>query len=300
MTQFKVADRLTLRQGELQRYLNEVSSIMMVTPDEEYKIAVKASKGDLDAIDELVKINLRFVISVAKMYSNSRSNSLGDLINEGNHGLIEAAHTFNPSTGFKFISYAVWHIRKRIMLYLTNHSRSIRLPQNQVNFLNKSKEIESDLAHQLDRDPTREEIIEAYAKYFKDARGTDLSYGSLKIAMESDQIPASLDPIVDSSSEHVGAITYINGDDLGSDYIVSNELSSQTLMRFISKLNERDRDILIRRSGINGMEPHSYSEIASDYECTGETIRLRYKSIIKMLRQMFIRSGIKLSDLINE
>ena len=300
MRQFKVTDKLTIREGGIQKYLNEVSAIKMVTPDEEYNIALKASQGDSEALDILVKVNLRFVISVAKMYSNGRNHMLEDLINEGNHGLVEAAHTFDPSTGFKFISYAVWHIRKRMLIFLTNYSRQVRIPQNQVNFLNKAKEIESDLAHQLDREPTQEEVIEAYTEYFKDARGLDLNSKSLKIAMESDQKIAVLDPIVSSEDTNIGPISYINGDDDGSDHIISNELSRKTLMKFISKLDDKDKNILILRSGINGNEPYSYSDIASIYGCTSETIRLRYSKIIKMLRRMFMRSGIKLSDLINE
>jgi RNA polymerase primary sigma factor len=138
MRQFKVTQRITGRESNaFKAYLKEISQIdIFETPEKEAECAYRAFEGDEDAINELVNRNLRFVVSVAKNYYTNSNVTLEDLVNEGNIGLLSAAKKFNPSSGNKFISYAVWHIRKHIMEYLTNSSRTIRIPANKVNALN--------------------------------------------------------------------------------------------------------------------------------------------------------------------
>ena len=136
MKEFVISKRITQRDNELiNTYFRDVVKYSIFTPEEEYKCALKSSKGDKKAMDELVKRNLRFVITVAKEYQIN-DVALSDLINEGNIGLIEAAKRYNPDKGFKFISYAIWWIRKYIFEYLTNVSRNVRIPANRVNSLN--------------------------------------------------------------------------------------------------------------------------------------------------------------------
>lgn len=300
MRQFKVTDRLTQRSVGLQRYLNEVSSIKMITPDEEAKIAERAAKGDELAIQELVKVNLRFVVSVAKSYSGGKTSTLEDLINEGNLGLLEAAKDFDPSTGFKFISYAVWHVRKNMLKYLTNNGRSIRLPQNQVNFLTKSAEITSNLSHELDRDPTQDEIIDAYIKYVKENRGVDIKKESLVTAMESSQGTVQLDPLdSESSDENFAPISYIKGNDSSTDHDIINQSARKILFKAIDRLKDIDRKIVIMKIGLHGEAPCSYQEIGNAVGKTGESVRLRYRISIKKLGNYLRAAGISMSDIID-
>lgn len=299
MRQFKVTERFTNRDGGIQRYLNEVSNIKMITPEEEYEISIKASKGDQNAINTLVKVNLRFVISVAKMYASGRQNMLEDLINEGNQGLIEAAHTFDPSTGFKFISYAVWHVRKNMLKFLTDHSRSVKIPQNQVNFLTKSQELESDLSQKLQREPTQDEIINEYIKYFQEVRGLSLKKSYLEVAMRSGQKTSSLDYSKDSDDgSSQSPLDYINGDDIGSDSSAISNSTRKFLIRCIYKLNEMDRQIIMMRHGLIDNKIYSFNDIGINYGKTGETVRQRYKKAMRKLRLMMIKSNTKLTDLI--
>jgi RNA polymerase primary sigma factor len=297
MRQFKVTDRFTNREGGLHRYLNEVSSIKMISPDEEYEIAVKAASGDQSAINTLVKVNLRFVISVAKMYASGRNNMLEDLINEGNQGLIEAAHSYDPSTGFKFISYAVWHVRKNMLKYLTDHSRTVKIPQNQVNFLTKSAELESDLSQKLGRDLTQDEIIEAYIEYFKKNRGTDLKKEYLKVALESGQRASQLDPKRESDDDP-SPIQYIDGSDVKSDSKALEDSTRSFLIRCIKRLNSQDQTIIMMRHGLGGTDPYSFSDIGIEIGKTSEAVRQRYKKAMRKLKLMIIKSGLSVNDLI--
>ena len=129
MREFKIINRITNTTDNISRYFSEINKYEILTPEKEAELAVKSKNGDLKAKELILKSNLRFVVSVAKAYA-SPQNPLEDLISEGNKGLVESIETFDPSTGFKFISYAVWHIRKNIFLYLNNVSRSVRIPSN--------------------------------------------------------------------------------------------------------------------------------------------------------------------------
>ena len=129
MREFKIINRITNTSDNLNRYFNEISKYEILSPEKEAELSHKARQGDEKAKEAVLKSNLRFVVSVAKSYVSAHS-PLEDLISEGNRGLVEAIETFDPTNGFKFISYAVWHIRKNILLYLNNYSRSIRIPTN--------------------------------------------------------------------------------------------------------------------------------------------------------------------------
>src|SRR4249920_2567035 len=158
MRQLKIANRITSRESlALEKYLQDISKIEMMTSDEEASLAARARAGDQEALEKLTKANLRFVVSVAKQYQN-QGLSLSDLINEGNLGLIKAAQRFDETRGFKFISYAVWWIRQSILQALAEQSRIVRLPLNKVGSLNKINRAFSQLEQEFEREPSSEEL----------------------------------------------------------------------------------------------------------------------------------------------
>src|SRR5579862_739765 len=156
----KVSKQFTNRESKsLDKYLQEIGKVELLTPDDEIDLARRIKRGDQKALEKLTKANLRFVVSVAKQYQN-QGLSLGDLINEGNLGLIKAAKRFDRSRGFKFISYAVWWIRQSILQALAEQSRIVRLPLNQVGSLNKLNKTFSRLEQEFEREPSAEELAE--------------------------------------------------------------------------------------------------------------------------------------------
>ena len=160
MRQLKINKQFTNRESKsLDKYLNEISKVDMITPNEEVELAIRIRAGDKVALEKLVNSNLRFVVSVSKQYQN-QGLPLGDLINEGNFGLVKAAQRFDESRGFKFISYAVWWIRQSILQALADQSRLVRLPLNKVGSLSKISVAASQLEQQLERVATTEEIAE--------------------------------------------------------------------------------------------------------------------------------------------
>ena len=160
MRQLKISKQITNRESQsLDKYLQEIGKVDLLTPEEEVILAQKIRDGDQLSLERLTKANLRFVVSVAKQYQN-QGLSLGDLINEGNLGLIKAAQRFDETRGFKFISYAVWWIRQSILQALAEQSRIVRLPLNRVGSLNKISKTFSELEQKFEREPTPEELAE--------------------------------------------------------------------------------------------------------------------------------------------
>src|ERR671918_449441 len=160
MRQLKIATQITNRDSQaVEKYLQEISKIPMITPEEETTLAQRIKMGDQRALDKLVQANLRFVVSVAKQYQD-QGLSLSDLINEGNLGLIKAAQRFDETKGFKFISYAVWWIRQSILQALAEQSRIVRLPLNKVGLTNRIQKAFSQLEQEFEREPSPEELAE--------------------------------------------------------------------------------------------------------------------------------------------
>ena len=160
MRQLKITKSITNRESaSLEKYLQEIGKVELLTPEEEVKLAVRIKQGDHTALEKLTTANLRFVVSVAKQYQNN-SLSLSDLINEGNVGLVKAASKFDETRGFKFISYAVWWIRQSIMQALAEQSRMVRLPLNKVGSLTKINKAFAELEQKFEREPTAEELAE--------------------------------------------------------------------------------------------------------------------------------------------
>src|SRR6187431_3438620 len=161
MRQLKITQSITNRESQsLDKYLSEIAKVDLITAQEEVILTQKIRQGDHAALERLAKANLRFVVSVSKQYQN-QGLTLGDLINEGNMGLIKAAKRFDETRGFKFISYAVWWIRQSILQALADQSRIVRLPLNQVGSLNKINKAYSKLEQQFEREPSAEELAEA-------------------------------------------------------------------------------------------------------------------------------------------
>src|ERR671911_882370 len=158
MRQLKITKSITNRESQsLEKYLQEIGKVELITPEEEVRLARAIKLGDQFALDKLTKANLRFVVSVAKQYQN-QGLSLPDLINEGNLGLIKAARRFDETRGFKFISYAVWWIRQSILQALAEQSRIVRLPLNKVGLTNRIQKAYSQLEQEYERDPSPEEL----------------------------------------------------------------------------------------------------------------------------------------------
>src|SRR6188472_3355363 len=158
MRQLKISKQITNRESQsLDKYLQEIGKVDLITSDVEVELAKRIREGDQIALEKMIKANLRFVVSVAKQYQNN-GLTLGDLINEGNLGLIKAAQRFDETRGFKFISYAVWWIRQSILQAIAEHSRIVRLPLNQVGSLNKLNKAFSKLEQEFEREPSPDEL----------------------------------------------------------------------------------------------------------------------------------------------
>src|SRR5271154_2577413 len=177
MRQLKISKQITNRESQsLDKYLQEIGKVDLLTPDEEVELAKRIKEGDQIALEKLTKANLRFVVSVAKQYQN-QGLSLGDLINEGNLGLIKAAQRFDETRGFKFISYAVWWIRQSILQALAEQSRIVRLPLNKVGLSNKISKAYSQLEQEFEREPSTEELADVLELSSEDIRDAMRSAG---------------------------------------------------------------------------------------------------------------------------
>lgn len=295
MREFKISTRYTVRTDSLSRYMTEVSRYEALTPSQEAELAVLAREGDVLAKEKLITSNLRFVISVAKMYAGRDSTKMEDLITEGNMGLLEAAEGFDPTTGFKFISYAVWFIRKNMLKYLTDNSRQIRVPSNQVVTISKINQLESAMAQELQRDPTIDELFDAYLETVD----PDAKIESIKMAMVANHAPTPMDGWgTDSDVDgDWGPINTINGDPDGTDHLMITGSTNEVIEMYLNKLTPIQKDIVAMRLGLLGYDPHSFKQIANKFgDFTSETIRQRYTKAIRKLKIIMnhvrIRGGI--------
>ncbi|NCC18241.1 MAG: RNA polymerase sigma factor RpoD/SigA [Bacteroidia bacterium] len=275
MRQLKIAKSITNREiGSLDKFLQDVGREEMVSAEEEVLLAQKIRNGDQEALDKLVKANLRFVISVAKQYQN-QGLSLPDLINEGNLGLIKAAKRFDETRGFKFISYAVWWIRQAILQALAEQSRIVRLPLNQVGALGKIKKESSRLEQYLERNPTIEELSEIL----------DTSRDKLNDVLSISMRAVSMDaPLV--GDEDISLIdVYVDDNAQGTDGAVMQESLSTEIQRTLSVLNKRERDIITLFYGIGQTHGYTLDEIANHINITRERVRQIRDKALKRLKQ---------------
>ena len=276
MRQLKISQKVTNRDTPgLDKYLQDISRVDMITPDEEVDLAKKIQAGDMDALEKLTKANLRFVVSVAKQYQN-RGLSLQDLINEGNLGLIKAAKRFDHSKGFKFISYAVWWIRQTIHQALAENSRLVRLPVNKINTMHKITQASSRLEQEFGREPTLEEVAEI----------TDLTTEDVKISFQNYARTISMDAPLGGEDDD-GSMYDVTEDEtaVSPESELFKQSLKQEVSRTLSTLPPREADVLKYYFGLGSMsQPMLVEEIARRLEISPERVRQIKDKAIRRLR----------------
>ncbi len=274
MRQLKITHSITNRDiKSLDKYLQDICSEELLTPEQEVQLAQRIRQGDQAALERLTKANLRFVVSVAKQYQN-QGLSLPDLINEGNVGLIKAAKRFDETRGFKFISYAVWWIRQSILQAIAENSRIVRLPSNQLGALNKLKKEISKLEQQLERPPSEEELAEML----------DIPEDKIKAIMGISGRHVSIDAPL-ASDEDVNFVDVLpNEDTPPTDDKLMQESLSQEIERSLATLTEYEREVIKMYFGIGLPHPLSLDEIAMKFNLTRERVRQIKEKGIKRLK----------------
>jgi RNA polymerase primary sigma factor len=274
MRQLKITKSITNRESQsLEKYLQEIGKVDLITPEEEVKLAQRIRENDAAALDKLTKSNLRFVVSVAKQYQN-QGLTLSDLINEGNLGLIKAAKRFDETRGFKFISYAVWWIRQSILQALAEHSRIVRLPLNRVGSLNKISKAFSKLEQDFERDPSVEELAEML----------DISTEEVENTMSISGRHISMDAPFVSGEENTLLDVLVNDDAPNADKGLIYESLSNEIDRSLATLTERQRDVVRLYFGIGIEHPMSLEDIGEEFELTRERVRQIKDKALKRLR----------------
>jgi RNA polymerase primary sigma factor len=280
MRQFKIIKQLTNRENSsIDKYLNEIAKIKMITIEEEVDLARRIHKGDIDARDRLINANLRFVISVSKQYQNL-GLSLSDIINEGNLGLIEAAQRFDETRGFKFICYAVWWIRQAIMLALAKQSRIVRLPLNRISIITKIKKIIAELEQNYEREPTILEITQAL----------ELTPTDVTAAIKNAGRYISLDAQLVQGEEENMYDVLLNEDASSPDKDLLTDSLRKEIERALNKLIPREADIIRFYFGLNGKHTHTLTEIGEEFNLTNERVRqIKARAIEKLKHTMICR-----------
>lgn len=274
MRQLKISKQITNRESQsLDKYLQEIGKVDLLTPDEEVMLAQRIKEGDQFALEKLTKANLRFVVSVAKQYQN-QGLSLGDLINEGNLGLIKAAKRFDETRGFKFISYAVWWIRQSILQALAEQSRIVRLPLNRVGSLNKISKSFSELEQKFEREPSPEEIAEVLELTTSEVVDT------LKISGRHVSVDA---PFVQGEENRLLDVLE-NEDEESPDTGLMNDSLRREVQRALSTLTKREADVITLYFGLNGEHSLTLEEIGEKFNLTRERVRQIKEKAIRRLR----------------
>ena len=275
MRQLKITKQVTNREtASLDKYLQEIGRVELITAEEEVRLAQKIKKGDSQALERLTKANLRFVVSVAKQYQN-QGLTLGDLINEGNLGLIKAAQRFDETRGFKFISYAVWWIRQSILQALAEQSRIVRLPLNKIGSINKINKTFSKLEQEFEREPSTEEI----------ATAMEVSESDVKDAMRTSGRHISMDaPLL--QGEDSTLIDVLGDDDQPNpDSSLITESLRREVERALSTLTTREADVIKLYFGLAlGEQPMTLEEIGERFDLTRERVRQIKEKAIRRLK----------------
>ena len=273
MRQLKITKSITNRESQsLERYLQEIGKVELLSADEEVILARKIKDGDQKALERLTKANLRFVVSVAKQYQN-QGLSLSDLINEGNLGLIKAAQRFDETRGFKFISYAVWWIRQSILQSLAEQSRIVRLPLNKVGSLNKINRAFSELEQKFEREPSADELADALDLGHEEVRttmGVAARHISVDAPFEEGEDNSLLDVLTNSDQRTDNQIAYIDS-------------LTKEVERSLGTLTERQRDVIVLYFGIGTEHCMSLEDIGDRFHLTRERVRqIKDKAINKL------------------
>jgi len=274
MRQLKITKSITNRESQsLEKYLQEIGKVELITPEEEVKLATLIKQGDQKALDRLTKANLRFVVSVAKQYQN-QGLSLPDLINEGNLGLIKAAQRFDETRGFKFISYAVWWIRQSILQALAEQARIVRLPLNKVGLTNRIQKAFSLLEQQYEREPSAEELAEVLEMDLEEVAST-LGINSRHVSMDSPLSEGEENTLIDVLENPNAEKT-----DQELDH---NESLKTEIDRSLKTLTERQKEVICFFFGIGVDHPMSLEDIGEKFNLTRERVRqIKDKAITKL------------------
>ncbi|MGD2136072.1 MAG: RNA polymerase sigma factor RpoD/SigA [Gemmatimonadales bacterium] len=267
--------KTTVDEGSLDQYLREISQYPLISREDEVALAKRIRKSDEEALDKLVRSNLRFVVSVAKKYQN-QGVSLSDLINEGNLGLIRAAHKFDETKGIKFISYAVWWIRQAILQALAEQSRIVRVPLNRAGTLHRIGKRSSALQQELGREPTVEEI----------ADGMDISEEEVAKTLSISQSHLSLDaPLTPGEDNRL--IDYLpDTQNAGPDQETFERALTDSIEEVLGTLKEREAKILRLYFGLDGQEPMTLEEIGGMMGITRERVRQIKEKALARLRHV--------------
>jgi RNA polymerase primary sigma factor len=274
MRQLKISKQITNRESQsLDKYLQEIGKVDLLTPDDEVYLAQRIKQGDQLALEKLTKANLRFVVSVAKQYQN-QGLSLGDLINEGNLGLIKAAQRFDETRGFKFISYAVWWIRQSILQALAEQSRIVRLPLNRVGSLNKVSKTFSSLEQKFEREPSPEELAEVLELTTNEVIDT-MKISGRHVSMDA--------PFVQGEDNTLLDVLENSGENSPESGLMDDSLRKE-VQRALSTLTQREADVIGLYFGLNGEHPMTLEEIGERFDLTRERVRQIKEKAIRRLR----------------
>jgi RNA polymerase primary sigma factor len=276
MRQLHIIKQVTNRENaSLDKYLNEIGKVKLITVDEEVDLAQRIHKGDLNARNCLINANLRFVVSVAKQYQN-KGMSLPDLINEGNSGLIIAAQRFDETRGFKFISYAVWWIRQSILQALAEKARIVRLPLNRFSDINKIKRTIAVLEQKYEREPTIVEITQAL----------EMTLTDVTVAIKNAGHYISFDAPLAQDEESNMYDVFSSEDTSGPDKELLTNSLKEEIERVVNTLTPREANIIRLTFGLNGEHVHTLGEIGEKYDLTRERVRQIKEKAIKRLQHI--------------
>jgi RNA polymerase primary sigma factor len=274
MRQLKITKQVTNREtASLDKYLQEIGKVDLITADEEVELAQKIKAGDQAALEKLTKANLRFVVSVAKQYQN-QGLTLPDLINEGNLGLIKAAQRFDETRGFKFISYAVWWIRQSILQALAEQSRIVRLPLNKIGSINKINKMYALLEQSNERPPSAEEI----------AKELDMTVNDVKESMKNSGRHLSMDaPLVEGEDSNLYDVLR-SGESPNPDRELIHESLRIEIERSLETLTPREADVVRLYFGLGDQHPMTLEEIGETFDLTRERVRQIKEKAIRRLK----------------
>ncbi len=275
MRQLKITKQVTNRESKsLDKYLQDISKIDLITAEEEVELAQRIKKGDQRALERLTTANLRFVVSVAKQYQN-QGLKLPDLINEGNAGLVKAAKRFDETRGFKFISYAVWWIRQSILQALAEQSRIVRLPLNKIGSINKINKAFSHLEQLHERPPSPEEL----------AKELDMTVSDVKQSLKNAGRHVSMDaPLKEGETSNLYDVVR-SGESPNPDRDLLHESLTLEITRALETLSQKEADVISLYFGIGNQQPMSLEEIGETFDLTRERVRQIKEKGIKRLRQ---------------
>jgi len=282
MRQFKVTERKTDRTDVLERYFSDISGIPILTPDEGNEIAIRARGGVEEAKAILIRSSLRFVVSVAKSYSGTKY-PLMDLISQGNIGLIESAETFDPSTGFKFISYAIWRIRSNILKYIQSQSRTIRVPQSVQNTMREVRKIHDHFNQTQERDATIPEVIEKLSEMSDKTWIThNMEHLAAGVAADSFNIPLELRN-GESEDDVKAPISWLESEDYATDSLEKKD-RAEFVNLLLDTLDLREKKVVMDRMGKNWGAPRSFEDIGAQFGKSAHWANKTYQNAIRKLK----------------